>query len=100
LASFGIFGGLEYERLTTLADPPITHGQLTKLVVNAAHYLLITPGTPTLSDVSSSNVFFVSIETSYAHGVINGYPDHTFRPNNNIRRDEMAQIVFKAVTTP
>jgi S-layer homology domain len=32
--------------------------------------------------------------------VINGYPDHTFHPNNNIRRDEMAQIVYKGVTTP
>ncbi len=31
---------------------------------------------------------------------INGYPDHTFRPNHNIRRDEMAQIVYKGVTRP
>ncbi len=45
-------------------------------------------------------IFYVSIETAHQKGVINGYPDHTFRPNNNIRRDEMAQIVYKGVTTP
>jgi S-layer homology domain len=48
----------------------------------------------------TSNIFFAFIETAYHDGVINGYPDHTFRPNNNIRRDEMAQIVYKGVTTP
>ena len=85
-----------------LPNRPITRAQLTKLVVNAAHYPFYTPngGQPSFSDVPASNVFFVSIETAHSKGVINGYPDGTFRPNNNIRRDEMAQIVYKGVTTP
>ncbi len=85
-----------------LPNIPITRGQLTKLVVNAAHYPLFTPsgGIQTYNDVPPNNVFFVSIETAHHKGVINGYPDRTFRPNNNIRRDEMAQIVYKGVTTP
>ena len=85
-----------------LPNIPITRGQLTKLVVGAAHYPAFTPtgGGRTFSDVLPSNVFFVSIETAHYKGVINGYPDGTFRPNNNIRRDEMAQIVYKGVTTP
>jgi hypothetical protein len=85
-----------------LPNRPITRGQLTKLVVGAAHYPFYTPanGQQDFSDVSPSNVFFVSIETAHNKGVINGYADGTFRPNNNIRRDEMAQIVYKGVTTP
>jgi S-layer homology domain len=85
-----------------LPNIPITRGQLTKLVVGAAHYPLFTPtgGNPTFSDVPASNIFFAFIETAHNKGVINGYPDGTFRPNNNIRRDEMAQIVYKGVTTP
>ncbi len=83
-----------------LPNLAITRGQLTKLVVGAARYLLVTPGTQTFSDVPPSNVFYLAIETAHAHGVINGYPDHTFHPNNSIRRDEMAQIVFKGVTSP
>jgi S-layer homology domain len=83
-----------------LPNRAITRGQLTKLVVNAAHYPLVTPGTQTFTDVPPSNVFYIAIETAHAHGVINGYPDQTFRPNNSIRRDEMAQIVYKGVTSP
>ncbi|PZS04721.1 MAG: hypothetical protein DLM69_01525 [Candidatus Chloroheliales bacterium] len=85
-----------------LPNIPITRAQLTKLVVNAAQYPPFTPtgGGQTFSDVPNTNIFYVSIETAHNKGVINGYPDNTFRPNNNIRRDEMAQIVYKGITTP
>ncbi len=85
-----------------LPNLPITRGQLTKLVVGAAHYPLYTPtgGGQDFTDVPPSNVFYVSIETAHNKGVINGYPGGFFRPNNSIRRDEMAQIVYKGVTTP
>jgi hypothetical protein len=85
-----------------LPNRPITRGQLTKLVVNAAHYPLFTPtgGIPSFSDVPASNVFFVSIETAHEKGIINGYPGGIFLPNQNILRDQMCQIVYKGVTTP
>ena len=106
----GILSGFDQANCTShgatypcyLPNILITRGQLTKLVVNAAHYPLYTPtgGQQTFTDVPPSNVFFVSIETAVHKGVVNGYPDQTYRPNNNIRRDEMAQIVYKGVTTP
>ncbi len=81
-----------------LPNLPITRGQLTKLVVNAGGYTLYTPsGGQDFTDVPSSNVFYASIETAYHNGIINGYPNHTFLPNNNIRRDEMAQIVYEGI---
>ncbi len=104
----GILSGFDNATCTANGQPfpcylpnfPITRGQLTKLVVNAAHYPAFTPTTPTFSDVPPTNVFYASIETAHHMAVINGYSDGTFRPNNNIRRDEMAQIVYKGVTTP
>jgi len=85
-----------------LPNLPITRAQLTKLVVNAAHYPLYTPtgGNPTFSDVPPSNVFFASIETAHNKGIINGYPGGVFLPNQAIQRDQMCQIVYKGVTTP
>ena len=82
-----------------LPDIPITRGQLTKLVVNAGGYALLTPvgGLQDFSDVPPSQVFYVSIETAYHNGIVNGYPGRLFLPNNNIRRDEMAQIVYEGV---
>ncbi len=85
-----------------LPNLAITRGQLTKLVVNAAHYPFYTPsgGQPSFSDVPADSTFFVFIETAHYKGIINGYPDGTFRPNQSIQRDEMAQIVYKGITTP
>ena len=81
-----------------LPNLPITRGQLTKLVVNAGGYQLYTPsGGQDFTDVPPNNVFYASIETAYHNSIINGYSDHTFRPNNNIRRDEMAQIVYEGI---
>ena len=82
-----------------LPNQPITRGQLTKLVVNAGGYTLITPtgGVPDFVDVPASNVFYVSIETAYHNGVVNGYPGHLYLPNQNIRRDQMAQIVYTGI---
>ncbi len=85
-----------------LPNRAITRGQITKLVVLAAHYLLVTPngGGHTYSDVLPSNVFYLYVETVHAKNVVNGYPDGTFRPNANVQRDQMCQIVYKGVTTP
>ncbi len=85
-----------------LPNLAITRGQVTKLVVGAAHYALVTPvgGGQTYSDVPPSNVFYLYIETAHYKNVVNGFPDGTFRPNTNIQRDQMCQIVYKGVTTP
>ncbi len=82
-----------------LPNLPITRGQLTKLVVNAGGYTLITPvgGTQDFIDVPPTNVFYVSIETAYHNGIVHGYPGRLYLPNANIRRDEMAQIVYTGI---
>jgi len=82
-----------------LPNLAITRGQLTKLVVRAGGYPPFTPtgGGQDFSDVPPTYVFYVDIETAYHNSIIAGYPDGTFRPNNNIRRDEMAQIVYKGI---
>jgi hypothetical protein len=82
-----------------LPNLPITRAQLTKLVVNAGGYTLITPvgGVPDFVDVPPTNVFYVSIETAYHNGIVNGYPGRLYLPNQNIRRDQMAQIVYAGI---
>ncbi|PZR96578.1 MAG: hypothetical protein DLM69_10835 [Candidatus Chloroheliales bacterium] len=83
-----------------LPNIPITRGQLTKLVVNAAHYPISTPASPDFTDVPPAHPFYGYIETAYHKGILAGYPDLTFRPDNSIQRDEMAQIVYMAIITP
>ncbi len=83
-----------------LPNRPISRAELTLLVVRAAGYTLITPATPTYWDVPASYFAYAAIETAHAKGVVNGYPDGSFRPNTNIRRDELAGILYKGINTP
>lgn len=49
------------------------------------------------SDVTPSDWAYQSVSQLAAAGVINGYPDGTFKGQNNITRFEMAQMVAKAM---
>jgi hypothetical protein len=91
----GIVGG--YNDGTFRPGSNITRAQVAKFVSNAAHYAdSIPPTQQTFSDVPPSNPFWLFIERAYAHGVINGYSDHTFRPSNNVTRGQMAKFVANA----
>ncbi len=83
-----------------LPNNSIIRAELTLLVVKAAGYTLVTPGTPTYWDVSPSYFAYAAIETAHAKGVVNGYPDGGFHPNISIRRDELAAILYKGINTP
>ena len=50
-----------------------------------------------LTDINSSK-FRSSILKAYASGLINGYPDGTFKPNNPITRAEMAVILGRYIS--
>ncbi|MBE6649693.1 MAG: S-layer homology domain-containing protein [Ruminococcaceae bacterium] len=50
-------------------------------------------------DVASDNVHASAISTMTNLGILGGYEDGTFRPDNLVRRDEMAKIVFVTYTT-
>ncbi|MDQ2805481.1 MAG: S-layer homology domain-containing protein, partial [Chloroflexota bacterium] len=76
----------------------VTRGQLAKIVVIGAGWMVQTPPTSPFGDVDPGNVFYSSIATAVCHGVVSGYSDGTFRPNNNAFRGQIAKIVYLAVT--
>ncbi len=62
-----------------------------------------TPGGPTptvcplqFSDVPQGSTFYNNIRCLACRGIINGYPDGTFKPNNNVSRGQLAKIVSNA----
>jgi hypothetical protein len=77
-----------------------TRGQLCKIVTLAEGWTLYTPPTPTFSDVPPTDPFFPYIETAYQQGVISGYSDGTFRPQNNVTRGQLCKIVVLAEQWP
>ncbi len=73
-----------------------TRGQLAKIITLAENWPIELPETPHFSDVPAGSTFYSFIETAYSHGVISGYEDGTFRPDNNVTRGQIAKIVVLA----
>lgn len=76
-------------------NKPITRGEavalMDKFLSESNEYTYFT-------DVTSSTKFSSSILKASANGLIQGYPDGTFKPNNSITRAEMAVILSRYIT--
>ncbi len=78
-------------------ENPTTRGQMAKIVANAAGILdPIPPGTQTYTDVPPSHPFWVYIERLSAHGIVGGYSDGTFRPDNWVTRGQLTKFASNA----
>ena len=78
----------------------VTRGQIAKIVVSAAGLKLVSPTTPTFSDVSVGSSFYSYIETAHAAGLLSGYPDGTFRPGAEANRGQVAKVVYQVLFPP
>jgi hypothetical protein len=90
----GIAGG--YSDGTFRPGNNTTRAQMSKMVVLAARMTLKIPDQPTFSDVGTDSPFYVFIETAALNGVISGYDDGTFRPNNNVTRAQLCKMTVLA----
>jgi hypothetical protein len=45
------------------------------------------------SDVPDGSTFYPYVHCLACLGIVNGYPDHTFRPNNQVTRGQLSKIV-------
>jgi hypothetical protein len=54
------------------------------------------PCTLTFSDVPEGSTFYTNIRCLACRGIISGYADGTFRPNNEVTRGQLAKIVSNA----
>jgi len=52
------------------------------------------------TDVPVGSTFYPYIHCLACQGIVNGYPDHTFRPNNNVTRGQAAKMVAPCGPTP
>ncbi|HET6261789.1 MAG TPA: S-layer homology domain-containing protein, partial [Chloroflexia bacterium] len=82
--------------VATVTQPPISTGTVS--VIASA-----TPpaGTPTVcavafTDVPLNHTFYANIKCLACRGILSGYSDGTFRPNNDITRGQIAKVVSNA----
>jgi S-layer homology domain len=73
-----------------------TRAQVSKIVVLGANLPINTSGGPHFSDVAPGSTFYNYIETLYNAGIVSGYGDGTFRPNNNVTRGQLSKMAVLA----
>ena len=89
----GLVGG--YSDGTFRPYNNVTRGQIAKIAVEASDMEDMTNGNgiQSFSDVPVGSTFYNYIETAYANGILSGYADGTFRPNNDATRGQITKIV-------
>jgi N-acetylmuramoyl-L-alanine amidase len=92
-AAHGAIGG--YSDGTFRPNNNATRVQISKVVSNAMGWNEPVSA-QTFSDVPPDSTFYEYIERMATRGVISGYSDGTFRPNNNATRGQTAKIVSNA----
>jgi peptidoglycan DL-endopeptidase CwlO len=75
-------------------DSPVTRGQAAAIINRIFKFSTTT--TTSFKDVSPSSTFAKDIAAIKHAGIINGFPDGTFRPNEQMTRAQMAAIVSRA----
>src|SRR6185503_21094079 len=55
-----------------------------------------TPCTISFSDVPPEHVFYTNIRCLACRGILSGYADGTFRPQNDTTRGQIAKVVSNA----
>jgi hypothetical protein len=73
-------------------DGAITRAELVDLAVKASS-LQVGTKLPTFADVPADHFYYDSIVKAAASGIVNGYEDSTFRPDNKITRAEVVTVV-------
>ena len=70
----------------------VTRGQVASVLVRGSELEPIDPGRPSFTDTGGS-VHAPAIEALHLAGMVAGFPDNTFRPNQPIQRDQLASVL-------
>lgn len=74
----------------------ITRGQFTKMLVLSFELTWQVPDQATFSDVPLGSTYSPFVETAARQGIVAGYPDGTFRPNEPVTRGQAVKMISVA----
>jgi len=66
------------------------------MLVQAFNIPLDPTSTPHFSDMPQDSLYFAYVEAAYKKGLVNGYKDGTFRPEQAISRGALVKMVVQA----
>ena len=95
LKAKGIISG--YADMTFKPENSVTRAEFITMMVKA--YMPNTKsGNTKFSDVLAGQWFFESVMTAFENGIVSGVTENEFMPNNQIKRQDMAVILYNLAT--
>ena len=94
-AYHGIVSGYDATRFGP--DDNITREQMAVMIMNASQLPAVTAESSLVDSNSISAWAKEAVATAVKNGIINGYPDNTFRPRANATRAEAVTVVVNAL---
>lgn len=88
-----IKGELVNGELVINPDRPITRAEFVVVLTKAKNYKKTSDSAKSFSDLKENSWYSEAVEIATSNGIINGYPDGTFKPNNPITRAEASAII-------
>ena len=82
-----------YEDGTFRPSLPIVRAQFAKMAVDGFDFATSNPPVPTFPDVGTDHFFYIWVEGGVDAGIIYGYLDGYFRPDNNIMRQQANSMI-------
>lgn len=86
-----------YKDGTFKPDKTITRAEFSKMLNNALY--IEKEADINFSDVNKKDWYYTEIQKSVASGFFSGYENNTFKPDNPIKRQEVAKVVGSVITT-
>ena len=80
-------------------DGTTSRGQIAAILYRASGSPEVSGGTA-FTDVADAAYYADAVRWASAHGVVTGYGDGTFRPNNPITRQQLAAILWRYAGSP
>jgi hypothetical protein len=84
---------VDYVPITCGITPTVTPGPATSTATNTPIRPTPTACTLQFRDVPPGSTFYPYVHCLACLGIVNGYPDGTFRPNANVTRGQLSKIV-------
>ncbi|MEW5763276.1 MAG: S-layer homology domain-containing protein [Bacillota bacterium] len=82
------------------ADAPLTRGALAAMLNAAAELPAAPEGTALPADVAPGAPYAAAVKNLLAAGIVQGYPDGTFRPGTPVTRAQAALFVARTLGLP
>lgn len=77
-------------------DQPIHRAEFTDMIVRAIG-LDTNEASANFDDLETDDHYYKSIGAAVKAGIVNGFEDHTFRPNERLTKEQMAVMLTRAI---